>query len=123
MNWGTLMSIFKQMNIWIAETKRKRAEPWRKREADEPVSDSESSSNKEKELEDQPSTSNSLEEGESGERKDMPSQLDPVEDPESPPAFRIRRPATCSASKVPTRPVARPKVKASKKKTMGASSS
>ena len=117
------MSMFEQMNIRIAEIKRKRAERRRKREADELVSDSESSSNEEEELEDHPSSSNCSEEDEPRERKDTPPQSDLIEDPESPPAFRFKKPATRSASKVPTRPTMKPKLKASKKKTAGPSSS
>ena len=117
------MSIFEQMNNRIAETKRKKAERHKKREANESVSNSESSSDKEEDLEDRPSTSSSSEEGDSMEREDMPSQPDSVEDPELPPAFQIRRPITRLASKVPTGPIAEAKVKTFKKKTAGASNS
>ena len=91
---------------------RKRAERRRKREADELVSESESSSNKEEELKDRPNTNSSSEESEPG----TPSQPDLVEDPESLPAFRIRRSTIRSVSKSPTRPISRPKVKAFKTK-------
>ena len=67
--------------------------------------------------------SSSSEEDELGEREDTPLQPNPVEDLESPPAFRIRIPTTRSASKAPTGPTAKPKLKASKKKTAGPSSS
>ena len=44
------MSIFGQMNIWIAETKHRRMERRRKREADELVSDLESFLDEERNL-------------------------------------------------------------------------
>ena len=71
------------MNIQIVETERRRAEHRKKREVDEPVSDLESSLDKEEELKDRSSSSSSLEESELGEREDTTFQLDPVEDLES----------------------------------------
>ena len=62
-------------------------------------------------------TTSSLEEGKGIE---MPSQSDPVDKSESPPAFEINRPTTRS---IPRRPTARPKCQASKKKTTRPSSS
>ena len=66
------MSIFEQMNIRIVETKRRTAECRRKRKANKPINDLESSSDEKEELKDRPNTSSSSEEGESGEREDTP---------------------------------------------------
>ena len=61
-----------------------RIEARSKRRAQEPAIESVSSSEEEEEQEDLASTSSSLEEGEGTE---TPSQSDPVDKPESPPAF------------------------------------
>ena len=76
------------MNIRIAETEQRKAERWRKRATDEPVSALESSFDEEEEAENSPSTSSSSgEEEETWEREATPPRPDLVEDLESPPAF------------------------------------
>ena len=115
-NQGPPMSIFEQMHIWIAEAKRRKEKHRKKREANELVSNSKSSSNEEEELEDQTSTNTSSERSEPS----TPNQPDPVDEPESTPAFEIRRPTTRSVSKTP---ISQSNRKASKKKFVGEGSS
>ena len=107
-NWSTPESIKKMAG--------KKAEEGSKRKVEEPTSKSGSSS-EEEEYEDLANTNSSSSESEGTE---TPSQLDPVEDPEPSPAFRIKRPTTRSTF---GRPQARPKYKAFKKKTARPNSS
>ena len=94
-----------------------RIEARRKRRVEEPASKSGSSSEEEEEQEDPANTNNNSEEGEGTE---TPPQSDLVDKLESSPAFQISKPTTRST---PRRPTARPKHQASKKKTIGPSSS
>ena len=103
------------MNRDIAETEFKRAERKRKRDANELISKSETSSSEVEESEDLSSANNSTDASKLEEEQRTPLQPDLVEDLESPPIFRIGRPVTHSASK--PRPIARHKLQASKKKT------
>ena len=89
---GTPLFIYEQMNMKIAKIESKKAERMMKRKANESVSDSESSFDEEEEFEDLSNINNNLDESELDEREATSPQLDPTEDRESPPSFRIRRP-------------------------------
>ena len=71
-NRGTLLSIYKQMNIKIAETERKKAECRKKREPNKQVSELGSSSDEEEEFEDLPSNSSSTDASKSEEEDKIP---------------------------------------------------
>ena len=79
------------------------------------VSDSKTSSSKdEEEFEDLPNDNDSTDASELEEEERTPPQSDPIEDLELLPAFWIRRPVTCSASKP-----ARSKSKSPRRKPLG----
>ena len=107
-------NLFGEPTVNMKEVVHRRVEEKRARK-EEPTIESGSSSKEDKD----PVTLNSNS-SEEKERLEILSQLDPVDNPESPPPSRVHRPVTCSTS---SRPTGRPKRKASKKKTAEPSNS
>ena len=83
------------MNQWIVETKRKKAKRKKKKEADEPINESQigSMDDEHEDFSWLPSI-NSLEESESKAEGEIGLESDPEEDPEELEPFEIKRPIT-----------------------------